>query len=137
MNWLRLLAHNLTIIRLISFNIIFCFRSQARADSKAIEKEKLELEEHFACLNEKYSICEQSLCTAQENISSLELTLSALQAEIQQFKLHLETSSTELSAVRTSFKLLILHTFLFVNHLCRREKKRRNFKRKTRCCVLS
>ena len=85
-------------------NFIF---SQARADSKAIEKEKLELEEHFACLNEKYSICERSLCTAQENISSLELTLSALEAEIQQLKLHLETSSTELSAVRTSFKLLI------------------------------
>ncbi|XP_046643800.1 restin homolog isoform X5 [Daphnia pulicaria] len=71
---------------------------KARADSKAIEKEKLELEEHFACLNEKYSICERSLCTAQENISSLELTLSALEAEIQQLKLHLETSSTELSA---------------------------------------
>jgi uncharacterized small protein (DUF1192 family) len=69
------------IIRLISFNILFCFLSQAQADGKAIEKDKLELERN------------------------VNVTIGALQAEIQQLKLHLETSSAELSAVRTSFKL--------------------------------
>jgi hypothetical protein len=81
-NCLRLLAQNLTIIRLISFNILFCFLSQVQAgDGKAIEKDKLELEEN------------------------VNVTIRALQAEIKQLKLHLETSSAELSAVRTSFKL--------------------------------
>jgi len=101
------------IIRLISFKIQFFFRSQARADSEAIEKKKLELEENFSCLNEKYSICDQSLSIAQENISSLELTLSSLQAEIQQLKLHLETSSAELSAVCNTLYFFLFYRFIF------------------------
>lgn len=72
----------------------------------------MELEEQFSLLNEKYFNCEQSLCVALENISSLESTQSTLQAEIEQLKHCLETSSTELSAVSIIvyffFKLLAL-----------------------------
>jgi hypothetical protein len=98
----------------LTTNFIF---SQARADSKAIEKEKLELEEHFACLNEKYSICEQSLCSAQEDISSFELT-QCNSSRDSIAKLHLETSFRELSAVRTYFSCLFYTFFIFFLILC-------------------
>ena len=83
--------------------------SQVQTDSNAIEKEKLELKEHFARLNEKHVICEQSLCAALENVTSLESTQRSLQAEIQQMKhqlAHYQLSADDLPTNKCLFSLM-------------------------------
>ena len=68
--------------------------------SKAIAEEKVQLEERYNHLHDKYTICEKSLNVALKKITLLEKSFNSVHDQLQPLKKQLDAAAVELSDVK-------------------------------------